>query len=76
MIQQQHWVLKCNLLILLSPQHTMFTLHVNDAFISKQGRLCWRSLPFLCYRCQRLMTLTFTRRNTVEQRNALLLGQI
>lgn len=49
--QHQHWVLKCISLTLVSPRHThaVFTPRVNDAFISKQGRLCERALPFLCY---------------------------
>ena len=45
-ISKQRWfnintgVLKCNFLNLPSTQHAMFTLHENDAFTSKQGRLC------------------------------------
>lgn len=45
MTRQQHWALKCNSLNLLSAHCTMFALYVDDTFISKQGRLCKRTLP-------------------------------
>lgn len=46
MIQQQHWVLKCNWLSLPSPQDTVLTLHASDALLSIQGHLCqWTLVP-------------------------------